>query len=48
MIDRIKKLFSDWQAERRRKQFLNMQLEKLTDPTFLDRVMTEDLNEAIH
>jgi hypothetical protein len=42
MLNRIKKVFKAWQAERQRQRFLNMQLEKLTDPTFLDRVAAEE------
>lgn len=41
MIERIKKLFKVWQDERRRQRFLSVQLEKLTDPTFLDRATKE-------
>lgn len=38
MIARIKKLFSDWREDRRRLRALLIQLETLTDPTFLFRV----------
>ena len=41
MLNRIKSLFKKWQAERQRRAFLNVQLEKLTDPTFLDRAANE-------
>jgi len=37
MINRIQLLFSNWQAERRRVNDLNVKLEGLTDPTFIDR-----------
>lgn len=39
MIARIKKLFSDWREDRRRLRALLIQLETLTDPTFLDRAL---------
>jgi len=37
-MKRIKKLFNDFKAERRRNRWLRENLAKLTDPTFLDRV----------
>lgn len=42
LITKIKKAYKHWQAERRRQAFLAVQLDKLTDPTFLDRVASED------
>lgn len=41
MMKYIKNVFNNWQAERRRQRFLNIHLEKLTDPTFLDREANE-------
>lgn len=43
MINRIKSLFKRWQAERRRNQFLHINLAKLSDETFLDRVHKEEM-----
>jgi len=41
MITRIKNLFNKWQQYRRRQAFLHAHLDKLTDPTFLDRATKE-------
>ena len=50
MIARIKKLFSDWREDRRRLRALLIQLETLTDPTFLDRAVHGEwkLKNGIH
>jgi len=38
-MNRIKQLFKNWQAERQRQREINIKLEALVDPTFLDRAL---------
>lgn len=35
----IKNVFNNWKAERQRQHEINIKLEALTDPTFLDRAV---------
>lgn len=39
MKNRIKNLFSAWQANRLAERALDLKLEALVDPTFLDRAL---------
>lgn len=35
----LRKIYQDWQAEKQRQHEINIKLEALTDPTFLDRAV---------
>lgn len=38
-MKRLRKIYQAWQAERQRQHEINIKLEALTDPTFLDRAV---------